>query len=155
MNKKWWKMIAIIVVAALAVAVFIQQNAAVNADEDEEGWRLLAQGDLQGVARSGEGQVSIYERQDGSRLLRLTNFKAVEESDLRMVLVNQRDVSDNESVKHATRVDLGSIKQGSQGEGNQDFNIPTDVDLSQFPAVAIWNEESEENFLAAMLRYNE
>lgn len=152
--KRGWLFIAVIV-AVVASGYFIQQNTNSDAAEKEDDWRLLAQGDLHGVARSGEGQIRIYERQDGSRLLRLTDFKTVEESDLRVVLVNQRDVSDNESVKHATRVDLGSIKQGNQGEGNQDFNIPTDVDLSQFPAVSIWNEESGENLLAAPLSYME
>ncbi|MDR6226754.1 DM13 domain-containing protein [Desmospora profundinema] len=168
MNKRWWIIGLVVVLLAGAWYLFRPEKAFIdervnedfpdvtlgadNRDEDEEKPRLLAQGEFYDVAKSAEGKASIYELEDGSRTLRLTDFETSNGPDVHVVLVDQLNAADNETVKNAELVYLGKLKGN---KGDQNYEIPEDVDLNSFPTVSIWCKRFAENFGAASLTYTE
>ncbi|MBM3460428.1 MAG: DM13 domain-containing protein, partial [Armatimonadetes bacterium] len=58
------------------------------------------------------------------------------------------EVKDSAAVKQAGFVDLGSIK-GNQGD--QNYSVPTDLDLGKYRTVTIWCKRFGVNFGSASL----
>jgi hypothetical protein len=98
-------------------------------------------------AHDTAGMAAIYEV-DGKHVLRLTNFKTSNGPDVHVYLVAADDATDNETVTKAGFIDLGSLKGNV---GNQNYAIPTDVDLSKYGAATIWCARFGVNFGTAPL----
>ena len=109
--------------------------------------KQLAAGQFKGYAHETEGDAGIYEI-DGKRVLRLTNFRTSNGPDVHVYLVAARDAKDNATVKQAGFVDLGSMKGNI---GNQNYDIPSNIDLHKYQAVTIWCVRFEVNFATASL----
>jgi len=76
---------------------------------------------------NAEGNVSVVSLTDGSKILRLENFKSTNGPNVHVYLSTD---------KHATDfVDLGKLKANN---GNQNYNIPVGTDITKHNIVLIW-----------------
>ncbi len=81
----------------------------------------------------GSGTATVYELEDGSRVLRLEDFEVTNGPDLHVLLVPNSDPATREDVEGY--VDLGSLKGNI---GDQNYDIPSEIDLEQFGSVVIY-----------------
>ncbi len=111
------------------------------------GPRALAAGAFHSVAHETRGTATVLDL-DGRRILRLTDFATSNGPDVRVYLVAAPDAADNETVTKAGFVELGKLK-GNQGD--QNYDLPAEVDLTQYRAVTIWCARFGVNFATAPL----
>jgi electron transfer DM13 len=104
---------------------------------------VLASGKFHSVAHESSGNASIYQLADGKRILRFTNFATSNGPDVHVYLVAANDATDSETVKKAGFVELGSLKGNI---GDQNYELPADLDLSKYRAVTIWCQRFGVNF---------
>ena len=136
------------VFTALAVVVLGTGMFPSVAAAQEEPEALLS-GRFQNVVHAGTGVATVYQLPDGSRTLRLTEFRTDAGPDLRVYLVAAADTPDSDSVADADIVDLGEL-QGNTG--NQSYDVPADLDLGKYRSVSIWCKRFSVNFTSAPLR---
>ncbi len=110
--------------------------------------RALTAGQFHSVAHETHGTATIQDVGGGRRVLRLTEFTTSNGPDLRVYLVAASDAKDNETVTKAGFVELGKLK-GNQGD--QNYDVPDDLDLSRYRAVTIWCHRFNVNFATAPL----
>lgn len=110
--------------------------------------KALLTGEFTGYAHESHGTATVYEAPDGSRVLRFTNFSTSNGPDVRVYLVAAMDAMDDATVKSADVLDLGSIKGNV---GDQNYELPADVDLDKYRAVTIWCKRFSVNFATAPL----
>ena len=108
----------------------------------------LAQGRFHGVAHEGKGTATIYRLPDGRRVLRFTEFETSNGPDVQVYLVAAGDAADSETVKKAGFVHLGALK-GNRGD--QNYDVPSDVDLGKYRAATVWCRRFGVNFATAPL----
>ncbi len=108
----------------------------------------LAAGEFHAGAHETKGTAAIFKLADGKRTLRLTNFKTSNGPDVRVYLVAAADAKDNDSVKSAGFVELGALKGNI---GDQNYDVPANVDLAKYRAVTIWCARFSVNFGTAPL----
>jgi hypothetical protein len=108
----------------------------------------LVSGQFNSVAHETKGSATIYRLDNGSRVLRLTEFTTSNGPDVRVYLVAARDAADDETVTKAGFVELGVLK-GT--DGNQNYEVPADLDLEKYRAVTIWCRRFGVNFGTAPL----
>ena len=111
--------------------------------------RALTSGGFHKVAHDTKGTATIYELPDGRRTLRLTNFETSNGPDVRVYLVAANDATDSDMVKQAGFVEVSPLKGNV---GDQNYELPADVDLSKYRAVTIWCKRFGVNFGTAPLR---
>ncbi len=147
----------LILIAAVALwAAFRPERLFVNAKVNEAmpagfanvSQTVLSSGPFHSVAHESKGTASIYQLTDGKRILRFTNFETSNGPDVHVYLVAANDASDNETVKKAGFLELGSLKGNI---GDQNYEIPADVDLAKYRAVTIWCKRFSVNFGTAPL----
>jgi hypothetical protein len=109
---------------------------------------MLSMGPFHSVAHDGQGLATIYRTADGKRTLRLTQFETSNGPQLHLYLVAADDAKDDATVKRAGFVDLGPLKGN---KGDQNYDIPDDVDLSKYRAVTVWCKRFSVNFTTAPL----
>ncbi len=109
---------------------------------------LLVAGNFHGVAHDTKGIATIYQLPDGKKVLRLTEFETSNGPDVRVYLVAANDANDNDTVKEAGFVEVGSLKGNV---GDQNYDVPSDVDLDKYRAVTIWCKRFGVNFGTAPL----
>jgi hypothetical protein len=110
--------------------------------------RALTAGQFHSVAHETHGTATIQDVGGGRRVLRLTEFTTSNGPDVRVYLVAASDAKDNETVTKAGFVELGKLK-GNQGD--QNYDVPDDLDLSRYRAVTIWCHRFNVNFATAPL----
>lgn len=109
---------------------------------------VASEGAFHSVAHETKGKAAIYDLPDGKRILRLTEFETSNGPDVRVYLVAANDATDNASVKKAGFIELGSLK-GNQGD--QNYEVPSDLDLNKYRAATIWCHRFGVNFATAPL----
>jgi len=114
----------------------------------DAGATLLLKGRFHDGAHQGMGTAMVYRMADGRRVLRLSDFETSNGPDLQLYLVAAADAKDNETVKTAGFVSLGALK-GNQG--NQNYDVPAEVDLEKHRAVTVWCRRFGVNFTTAPL----
>jgi hypothetical protein len=112
---------------------------------------IIASGSFHDVAHKGVGRASIYQQPEGKRILRFTNFETSNGPDVRVYLVAANDASDSETVKNAGFVEVAALKGNI---GDQNYDLPSDIDLSKYRAVTIWCKRFSVNFATAPLSTN-
>lgn len=110
--------------------------------------RLLLEGRFHGVAHETQGTVAIFELPDGKRVLRLTDFETSNGPDVRVYLGEAKDANDNDTVTEAGYIELGPLKGNV---GNQNYDVPAEIDLGNFGSVTIWCKRFGVNFGTAPL----
>jgi hypothetical protein len=108
----------------------------------------LASGKFHGVAHKTEGSATIYKLASGKRVLRLTDFETSNGPDVQVYLVAAPDASDNDTVTRAGFINVGALKGN---KGNQNYDVPDNVDLNKYQAVTIWCRRFGVNFATAPL----
>jgi hypothetical protein len=108
-------------------------------------------GTYHGQVHSTIGRATVYNGANGKRILRLTNFKTSNGPDVHVVLIAAKDAQDNDNFlkSNIERIELGKLKGN---EGDQNYEIPADTDLSKFRTVAIYCERFNATFGAAPLQ---
>jgi hypothetical protein len=81
-----------------------------------------------------DGKATIYRLEDGKPLLRLEEFSTTNGPDLFVVLSSSAN-PDQDGLKNGAYVQLDALKGNV---GNQNYELPADVDLSQYKSVVIW-----------------
>ena len=109
---------------------------------------VLASGRFHKGEHDTKGTAEILRLPDGNRILRLTGFETSNGPDVRVLLVGAPDPMDNDTVKNAKRLELGSLKGNI---GDQNYDVPADADLSAYNSVVIWCNRFGVNFGAAPL----
>jgi hypothetical protein len=109
---------------------------------------LLAQGSFYNLFHVGSGQALVYQLSDGSRILRLQDFEVDNGPELHVYLVPNDPVTTSIGVDIPGSVDLGHLKGNI---GDQNYEIPAGLDLSQFKSVVIWCQPFKVTFIAAPL----
>ena len=109
---------------------------------------VLVTGRFNSVAHETRGSATIYKLGGGKRVLRLTEFSTSNGPDVRVYLVAAPNATDNETVTKAGFVELGKLK-GT--DGDQNYEVPADLDLTRYRAVTIWCKRFSVNFATAPL----
>jgi Electron transfer DM13 len=81
----------------------------------------------------GTGTATIYQLDDGSRILRLEDFEVTNGPDLRVLLAAGSSPSTSDEL--GEYVELAGLKGNV---GDQNYEIPPDVDLSRYSSVVIY-----------------
>lgn len=110
---------------------------------------VLTKGGFKGLAHETKGTATIYQLGDGKRTLRLTEFETSNGPDVHVYLTAAAEVEKgNDAIKQAGFIDLGSMKGN---KGDQNYDIPADVDLNRYRNVTIWCARFGVNFGQAAL----
>lgn len=81
-----------------------------------------------------EGSATIYELPDGDRVLRFEDFRSKNGPDLHVYLSTEAPTSTFAGLG-ANEIHLGALKGNV---GNQNYDVPAEVDLSQYRSVVIY-----------------
>jgi len=108
----------------------------------------VASGSFHSVAHKTMGTATIFRQPDGQRVLRLTGFETSNGPDVQVYLVAAPDAGDNATVTTAGFVTLGALKGNI---GDQNYDVPADLDLGRYRAVTIWCRRFGVNFATAPL----
>jgi len=109
---------------------------------------VLKEGQFHSVAHETKGLAAVYKLANGTHVLRFTNFETSNGPDVNIYLVAANDASDNDTVKNAGFISLGSIK-GTKGD--QNYELPSNLDLAKYNAVTVWCKRFSVNFGTAPL----
>jgi hypothetical protein len=108
----------------------------------------LFTGVFHSVAHETRGNATVHRLPDGTRVLRLTEFATSNGPDVRVYMVAAPDAADDATVKKAGFVELGKLKGN---KGDQNYDIPADLDLDKYRAATIWCKRFGVNFATAPL----
>ena len=109
---------------------------------------VLVQGSFYDIIHAGGGQALVYQFADGSSILRLQDFEVDNGPDLHVYLVPVNPVPSSIGTEIPGSIDLGALKGNI---GDQNYEIPANLDLSQFQSVVIWCQPFRVPFIAAPL----
>ncbi|MFI6144649.1 DM13 domain-containing protein [Streptomyces sp. NPDC051109] len=116
------------------------------------GPQTIARGSLISHEHSTTGTVELIRLPDGSRTLRLEGLDTSSGPDLRVWLTDApvKEGADGWFVfDDGKHVSLGKLKGN---KGDQNYEIPADVDLAGYSSVTIWCDRFNVSFGAAALR---
>ena len=155
MNRRIW-IGGLVVLGGIGWYLFRPELLFVNRKVNEEQvasvgasvMRALATGRFHSVAHETHGTATIQDVGGGRRVLRLTEFATSNGPDVRVYLVAAPDAADDATVTKAGFVELGKLK-GNQGD--QNYDVPDDLDLTHYRAVTIWCRRFSVNFATAPL----
>ena len=85
----------------------------------------------------GAGDALLYQLDSGQQLLRLENLNVTNGPALVVYLAKHPDPTSADQVTSGGFVNLGKLKGN---RGNQNYPIPTEVDVTQYNSVVIWCE---------------
>jgi hypothetical protein len=98
--------------------------------------RIITQGQFNqiDVLHSGSGTATLYGLPDGSLVLRFENFRVTNGPDLHVILTRNENPLTPDDVG-TDYIDLGPLKGNV---GNQNYNVPAEIDFSDYQAVVIY-----------------
>ena len=98
---------------------------------------LLRTGEFAGADdfHQSSGTASIYELEDGSRVLRFEDFEVTNGPDLHVLISPTETVDGREDLESAGYVDLGKLKGNV---GSQNYELPADFDLDGPVTITIY-----------------
>lgn len=105
-----------------------------NETEEESAPEVLLEGMFSSLEHETTGTAKVVELADGRRFLRFEDLATSNGPDLRVYL-SEIPASDDWHAYGERFVDLGELKGNL---GNQNYEIPKDVDLSRFKSAVIW-----------------
>lgn len=100
------------------------------------------------LLRSAEGEVTIYQLGDLSRIMRIENFASTRAPDVHLVLTRNPDPTDPNGVG-VDYIDLGPLRGNV---GNQTYDVPSGVDFSRYPILALYSVPYDYVISTATLR---
>jgi len=159
MSRRNTLFVALVILGGIGWALFRPERLFIDRTVDEAfvtasvgaaaaGPAEAAAGAFHSNAHETRGTATIYTYPDGRRVLRLTDFETSNGPDVQVYLVAASDVQENETVEQAGFVNLGAMKGNI---GDQNYDVPGDVDLSRYRTVTIWCRRFGVNFGSAPL----
>ena len=117
-----------------AAAVVMMDEVVADGMMAEE-WTAVSQGQFAGADafHQGSGSAAIYQQGD-QRVLRLEEFSVTNGPDLHVILTKHPSPTGRDDVGE-DYIDLGPLKGNM---GNQNYEIPAGVDLSEYQSVVIY-----------------
>lgn len=101
------------------------------------------------VIHSAQGTVTVYQMPDNSKILRFEDFRVTNGPDLRVILSASADPRTPEEVElNDLDLELGLLKGNV---GNQNYEIPAEVDLGLYQSVVIYSRAYNVVFSSAPL----
>jgi hypothetical protein len=94
------------------------------------------------------GTAKLIKLTDGSHVARLEGFKTDSGPDVR-VWVSETDTISDDALKANPYTDLGALKSTN---GNQNYTIPSTVDVSKIKSIVIWCRAAAVAFGGAILK---
>lgn len=138
------------VAAAVAMVDMPESTPSAEMMQDMKDAKKLAEGTFHGVAHETKGTATIYQLADGRRFLRFTGFDTSNGPDLRVIMTTAADATDSDTIKNAKeRIELAKLKGNV---GDQNYELPKDVDLAKFKSVTVWCNRFSVNFATAPLK---
>ncbi len=116
---------------------------------------VLARGSFISHEHATAGDVRVLELADGSRVLRIEGLDTSNGPDLHVWITDAAVLEGRDGwfvFDDGAYVDLGALK-GNQG--NQNYALPDDLDLSELTSVSIWCQRFRVSFGAAELALQE
>lgn len=120
----------------------VENPPAVVADQ------VLSRGSFYNLAHLSSGEAAVYQLADSTRILRLQNFSVDNGPDLYVYLVPVDPVPNASGSEIPGYYSLGRLKGNI---GDQNYELPADLDLSQYKSVVIWCQAFAVPFAAAPL----
>ena len=101
--------------------------------------RVLASGNFvdADAVHKGSGVASLYELPDGRHVVRFEDFRTTNGPALVVYLAKHSSPSSTDDVTDGGFVNLGKLKGNV---GNQNYEIPTGIDVAEYGSVVIWCE---------------
>jgi hypothetical protein len=123
--------------AAQAPATSVSAAAAPAAPAAPSGPVALSRGSFTQIdpIHGAEGTATIYRLEDGNLVLRLENFTSTNGPDLFIGLSGHPKPRSSRELHDQGYVEIAALK-GNQG--NQNYELPADIDLSAFKSVTIY-----------------
>src|SRR6202046_997280 len=158
---KTWMKIALAVVVVLIVGLWywfrpdrlfsnVRVDEAMPAAQGAAAATLpIESGTFYTILRPTSGTGTLDKMAGETHMLRFTNFDPSNGPDLHVYMVAADDAKDAPTVERAGFVDLGVIKGNV---GDQNYVLPSDLDLAKYRAVSIWCKRFSVNFGAAALK---
>jgi Electron transfer DM13 len=111
---------------------------------------VAAKGDFHDAdsVHKGKGTATVFENLSGTRVLRFANFEATNGPDLKVWLVKAAGIKSSADVKASAWHSLGPLKGNI---GDQNYEIPADIQITEYQTVVIWCEQFGVLFAAAEL----
>lgn len=111
----------------------------------------LAQGELISHEHQTSGRALILELQDGSKVLRLENLNTSDGPQLEVWLTDAPVIEGFDGWFVFDDGEFESLGDLKATQGNQNYEIPNDLDLTEFSSVSIWCSRFAVSFGAASL----
>ncbi|MGH2691388.1 MAG: DM13 domain-containing protein [Actinomycetota bacterium] len=109
----------------------------------------VAEGEFISLEHETRGSAIVLETTDGKRFLRFEGFETSNGPDLLVYLSSKTPSgTDDWHGYDADFIDLGPLKGNV---GNQNYEIPPDVDLAEYSTAVVWCRRFEVGFAAATL----
>jgi len=124
-----------VAVEVMSTAAVVMMDKAVADDMMVDEWSAVAQGEFVGADdfHQGSGSATIFQQAD-RRVLRFEDFFVTNGPDLHVILTRHSSPASRSDVGE-NYIDLGSLKGNM---GNQNYEIPAGVDLSDYQSVVIY-----------------
>ena len=117
--------------------------------EPRSSFAEVAEGEFIGLEHDSRGRAIVLETADGERFLRFEDFETSNGPDLLVYLSSKAPSGpDDWHGYDADFVDLGPLKGNI---GNQNYEIPSGVDLEKYSTAVVWCRRFEVGFAAATL----
>lgn len=94
----------------------------------------LRTGEFRSLDHGTTGRATVYELADGSRVLRFEGFETDNGPDLRVYL-STADASSDEGAFDDDFVDIGGLRGNV---GDQNYDLPPELDLDRYQSVVVW-----------------
>jgi Electron transfer DM13 len=152
--KKLLIVLVVLIIAGAAWYAFRPERLFINQRVNEQfptasaASNKLATGQFHSGAHETKGTATVFQLADGKKTLRLTNFETSNGPDVHVYLVAAGDAKDSETVTRAGFIDVASLKGNI---GDQNYDLPANVDLAKYRAVTIWCKRFSVNFGTAPL----
>ena len=119
----------------MEAAAVVMSDKEMAEDMPAAEWIMAASGTFVGADdfHEGEGTAVIFQQGD-QRVLRFEDFRVTNGPDLHVILSKNPNPTDRDDIGD-DYIDLGSLKGNV---GNQNYDIPADVDLSAYQSVVIY-----------------
>jgi hypothetical protein len=108
----------------------------------------LLKGSFHTVSHDTKGMAAVYELPDGKKVLRSTEFETSTGPDVQVYLGYAKDANDDETVTKSGFYHLAALKGN---KGDQNYEIPSDVDFGKVKSVTVWCRRFSKNFGTAPL----
>jgi len=109
----------------------------------------VSTGTFHAVDGTATGTVALFHKPDGTFAITFEDFSIASDAHTNVILVTNKDVTNDADVDKTAIVDLGPLKGTS---GMQDFVVPSSADTMTYHTVVLWDTEMTHPIAAAPLQ---